>query len=107
MFYEPKSCLFAIFLHFCVISCKKKIGPPPAAKGGGYKNRSPGGVCFWALGGGVPQEVPIRAPIYGRNVLMQLGVSVLSFLIKFPARVFKQDVKTFEKRSMEILKFCL
>ena len=45
MFYEPKSCLFAIFLHFCVISCKKKIGPPPAAKGGGMFFGSRGGGC--------------------------------------------------------------
>ena len=32
--------------------------------GGGIKTALLGGVCFWALGGGVPQEVPIRAPIY-------------------------------------------
>ena len=32
--------------------------------GGGYKNRSPGGGMFLGSRGGVPQEVPIRAPIY-------------------------------------------
>ena len=63
MFYELKSCLFAIFLHFCVISRKKKNGAASGGQGGGgYKNRSPGGGMFLGSRGGYPKKSQYERP---------------------------------------------
>ena len=60
-----------VFLQYFYISAssraRKKLGRLRQPRGGGYKNRSPGGGMFLGSWGGVPQEVPIRAPIYALN----------------------------------------
>ena len=50
MFYGLKSGIFAIFFHFRVISGNKKIGSPPAPKGGGIKTTLLGGGAGYDFG---------------------------------------------------------